>query len=307
MPTVGDNRIDELIDMFENSAEELADLIVEIPFADKTAKAQLMMAIGKILDAMRKRSASWVEQFVREVYREAAQNANELLASMGATDVDVDFGELEDAAVEEFTEEFAVYMDVSLESVRGLAGRLNSGVGMHEFADVKTRHAITAGIVTGIAAATVRQKIRDRVINGVVQVVGENGQTYRYAMDYYSAVVANQTKYAAMTYATLAMSGLRGHDLLRVSPQPSTIGDYCDEYKGKIVFIFGRHPSYPHISVLPGGAGAPFHPHCHHYMQVWDGQDDPGPISQEFQELATTGEMPGPNAFQKLWVTKKRG
>jgi len=301
--SLGDDRLDFLAALYEEAAIEISEQLAEMPFVDVEGKEIIYLAILKLVESLREQTRDWAFEAITDIYAEADELALDALYGMGIEEFLPETEDIHLAEIDGLIDEFLGDADTALLSVQSAAARLRSGKGLETLTDTRTRQALAAGVLGGAAALSLKRGIRDKIRGSVVQIIGKNGRGYGFSLDYYIALAAQQKKYVAMTTATVVRSLSGGNDLLQVSPQPSTIGDYCDEYRGKIVSISGTHPYYPSITMLPGGAGAPFHPHCHHWMQVYDGSfEDRGPISQEFLDLAVANPDAQPWDYQRLWV-----
>ena len=304
--STGDEQIDVLLEIYAEVSDQLADYLAEMPFVEPQQRREIYLAILLLLANLREQTREWAEAALGEVYREADLRARQHLEDLG-------FGQLDELPIPEelpivdVVDDLMADLEPAIESVQATASRFQAGRGVSQYIGLSAQHALAAGLLGGAAIASLRSRMRQRLRDGVVSIIGRNGQAYYYALDYYAAMVAQHKKFAAISQATVARCRLSGHDLVRVSPQRSRIGDYCDEYRGRVVSLSGRHPNYPPASSLPAG-GAPFHPHCWHYMEVWSaGMEDPGPISDEFLELAAAQPGATPNDYQRLWREAKAG
>jgi len=298
-PTMGDRRLDRLIDLFERTSEEIADLMAEIPLAeDEQTSAALYAMVLQLLMRLRKQAHDWAQETVEEIYREADREAASVLQEIGLLEAAV-WGAGQQREVQELVRYFDAEIGTTLHTIQAQAAGLRRGQGLSEFTDWKTSQAVAAGTLGALALATLRGQIRRKLRDGMVRVLGSNARSYRYSLDYYTSLLVNRLKYEAISRATLLRSMQSGHDLVQVSPNPSTIGDYCDEYRGKVFSISGMHAHYPPVSEIPSG-GCPMHPHCHHSLRPFTGMDDTGPVRQEFADLAAAGGA-GPNDFQRMW------
>lgn len=93
-----------------------------------------------------------------------------------------------------------------------------------------------------------------------------SGRIKTFPLSYYGSMVADNAVIITQADAALAAAKYHDTDLVQISPNPSTIGDYCDAYRGKIFSISGKDTRFIPLSSLPNG-GPPFHPWCHHTMK----------------------------------------
>jgi hypothetical protein len=110
--------------------------------------------------------------------------------------------------------------------------------------------------------------LRERFQIKVVSILGSDGRRHRFGLDFYSAMVAQNTKAQASSAASILRARQTGHDLVRISAQKSLNGDWCDAYRGRVYSLSGESPTYPWVGMIPNG-GPPFHPWCRHSMDIF--------------------------------------
>jgi hypothetical protein len=121
--------------------------------------------------------------------------------------------------------------------------------------------------------------------SGIVNVIGQGGKTYRFALDYYFNLLLQSYKMRANAMAVKLRSLENNSDLVIVSGQPSLTGDYCNAYRGKVFSLSGEDRRYPPLASTPRG-GPPFHPWCRHTLSVFD------PSGFTANELEAKGHVP---------------
>lgn len=138
-----------------------------------------------------------------------------------------------------------------------------------------------------------------------VEIIGTDGRTYRYDPDYYVDLAATMAIGAAATAAVLINANNTGNDLVQISPNPSTIGDFCDAYRGKVFSVSGAHPFYYPLSWVPNG-GPPMHIWCRHYLLPYEGPnlEELRNVPGDILEVGRSGA--GTNEIQKLWLSRGR-
>jgi|GEM_PF-2866687 len=154
-----------------------------------------------------------------------------------------------------------------------------------------------------------RLKLTEAVRKGAVVTL--NGPRHKkYAPDYFVSLIVHSEVGKTLKEQTLKEATNNGSDLVQVSPQPSTIGDYCDLYRGRVFSVSGRHPDFPPLSDCPAG-GAPFHPWCRHTLSAVEEGSAAAeaakklpPIPQEF--IAAARANASPAEFMKLWRAYNR-
>lgn len=293
-----DERIEDLLTEFDAAAAKISDYAAEMPLAEEDRKRELYLLILALLLVLRKRTHEWGRDVLTEIYIQADAQAMQDLEEMGLADfanvLPQTYPELERLILG-----FEQDVGKALDSVQAMASRFRNLRGSVEGVSDTARQAILAGTLTAASRAEIAGSIRNTIRDKMVSVIGKDGKSYGFSLVDFIGIVAAAKVAEVITFATSARADAENFDLLQVSPQPSTIGDYCDEYKGKVVSRSGTHPLYPPMSILPNG-GAPFHPRCHHVMRIYTGVDDTGDIGEAFVELGMTPDV-SPNDFQSLY------
>lgn len=162
------------------------------------------------------------------------------------------------------------------------------------------------GIFGRIAQLTPQQRlsVQNKIQSKTIALRAKNGRMYRYESRYYLKMLKHTAVMDAVSNAVIHSARNGAGDLVQISPQPSTIGDYCDAYRGQVFSVSGQSSSFPPLSITPQG-GPPFHPWCHHYLL---------PITNERAASMKTVLPPGfaslgqrganPREFQKLWLAR---
>lgn len=185
-----------------------------------------------------------------------------------------------------------------LSSIESIAASLLSGL-------VPTFFAIGRGRIATLTPAE-RKAVEQKVRSGVIAVVGKDFRIRRFEAQYYADLVSQSATAEAMSEAAKQRAKDIDSDLVMISEQPSTIGDYCDLYRGRVFSISGRSSEFPALSLTPRG-GPPFHAWCHHYLIAVS------PDSAEVDSARNLSELPAefvvlgqrgasPSEFQKLWT-----
>jgi len=209
----------------------------------------------------------------------------------------------------------AFLQDISeaIVAMEARAGRLARGDVGEVLGDDRQRLAAAIGLGAAGAAmvASIRARVRDKLQGSLLRILGQNGRIYRYGLSYYVGLAASMAKGSMQKELALHRASELSLDLVQVSPNPSTIGDYCDLYRGKVFSISGMHPIFPALSTAPNG-GTPFHPWCKHTLAPFDasGLSDAkirelANIPEDFMQLGMAGASA--NDFQKLWKSRKKG
>lgn len=174
-----------------------------------------------------------------------------------------------------------------------IPGVFNLGIGVHSLNTLTPQQRMT--LIDAIRAHPIV------ILSGV--------RHRRFSADYYFTLVLYHELSSLRRDSAIKQAIDNGSHLVQISPQPSTIGDYCDLYKGRVFSVKGAHPDFPPLTDCPNG-GAPLHPWCRHFLIPLE-PDSPAiqkalnlpPIPREFVEAARSGASP--NKFMQLWQTYK--
>jgi hypothetical protein len=292
-----DQELQELVDMVNEASDEVSDNMSEMAFATAVALLLLYKRIQQILHKLSKDVAVWSDKYFAEIADRTALSVSSAAEA--------------ESIVANERAKFLTSMAVAVSSVLALAARMSRGQLPATNLGSKVR-VLRAQQVREDSAAKIAQarlEIRRLLSGGLVQIVGMGQRTQTFAFDYYAALQAHQARQTIISQSVVRDVVANGDDLVQVSPQPSTIGDFCDQYKGKVFSVSGAHPFFHPLSLIPNG-GCPMHPWCRHYLLPFDDT-----ISRSPQELKELQEIPedflqlgreGANAneFQKLWLGK---
>lgn len=334
-PDLDDDRIQALADLFDQSAEQLADHFAELAVATLvTVRLMLLTEVRNLLRTLRKKLQQWfrddwssiVHEVATEVYddRDFEFLENEPESSF--------FGNVQEADEREIATTFAAAMLIggvravtlklrqdltaAINSTEGVAVRLSRGV----LSDVPAKHlarlqalrrqqVVSAATSTEPELAAIRLQLRETFRTSLVRVIGTNARTYAYDFKYYAALAVSQAKENTRTALATERVAAADHDLVQISKNPSLIGDYCDLYRGKVFSLSGSHAIFPPLSSAPNG-GPPFHPWCRHTIKPFDDSgmtDDQRRslvIPAQFQRMAVFGATP--SQFQTAYRLFRR-
>lgn len=308
-PPLGDRSLDLLVRIYSDAAQEIIDMLGDLSIAEATRKAAIYNQIVHILQKLREAAVEFGQVEIVRFFEEADKAAIEALKTV--TKVDRAWTRANEEAVESLAR--AITQDISgaLESVKVLAAKVMRGTSLPGNLDAEARTAVARGMAQGEATRQIAPKvasaIRTYAKDGMISIVGKDGRSRRYNLDYYSALVAHQARRQATTLATITRALQNDYDLVRISPNPSTIGDYCDLFRGRVFSISGTHDYFPPLADTPNG-GPPFHPWCKHTASIFV----PGMYSEE--ELAEFGDVDEEflgfdrdniNELEKLWRKRK--
>ena len=293
MAATNDRRLDELIDLYEDAAIQLSDLLSEMTIEKGGENRRaIYLLIATLLANLRSSTEDWLETTAREIFEEGDEQAVELLESLGLDDLG--FPDI-DTEIDNIVNEYGGTLFDALASVQNLSQQVRRGDISSDLLSLSSRNALVAGTLGVAGIVALKSSLAARFRESAVSVLGTNGRIYRFSLDYYAGIVSNRMKYDALSRASILRTLSAGQDLVQVSPNASTIGDYCDLYKGKVFSISGMHPMYPPLSSIPNG-GCPMHVNCHHSLLPYVGEGDTGFLPDEFLALAEQGT--NPNDFQ---------
>lgn len=154
--------------------------------------------------------------------------------------------------------------------------------------------------LTSISVTSRRQSSKP----GTIQIVGRSGRSTIFDLDYYANLVLSSNMARLETDVTLSNVFRAGEDLVMVSANPSSIGDYCDAYRGRTFSISGTHDVFPPLSSTPNG-GPPFHPWCRHSISYFPGPEAIGQVADPAFLLKPDETSPG--RIHEEWEKRRAG
>lgn len=273
-PPLGDKRLDLLVGVYVEAARRLARLLSEL--LDLSESPRRFLIFQQIQQALRELDLAtdqWSARFVREFFEEADIKAVAAMRAAGITATLNTEANLQ--AVTALVNNLRGTLGKGIQSIELLTSKIFRNPAVErEFPELafKVRRQVAVGLTAaeGIQATRLRvgNLLRERFRDGLVSVIGSDGRRYIFPLDTYAAMVAQGTKAQAQSVATLLRAQEGGHDLVRVTPNPSITGDWCDAYRGRVFSISGAHPLYPPLAAIPNG-GPPFHPWCRHGLGIF--------------------------------------
>jgi hypothetical protein len=271
---LGDEQVDILVGIYTRAADEIAELFQEMLFISSSHRARAYRQILVILQRLRTRASDWARTEIDRVYREADQRIiRELSVAENLADLETAFSRVHEQAVEALVKSMLTDLRRAEDSVKSLASKISRRSQLPPGLDAETRRQVAIGLASGDAlqgiTPRVRTAIRNQFRDDLVTIIGNDGRIRHFSLDYYADLVARTTTRQAMTLATINRAEENDYDLVRVSPNPSTIpGCYCNFYAGRVFSISGDDPRFPYLGDTPNG-GPPFHPHCLHSIHVF--------------------------------------
>lgn len=306
MPSVSDPRIEELFQAISEISDELAFRLAELATAtDAASRIAMRSEARQLLNRVRVLIDTWLADTLPGMVTEMdVELLGAIDSALSQEDSQVPWTAMV-LAVRMFDESLSAAMqsvDATINAlVRGDARAVLAGDGP----------LLTAAITSGSAAriAKARQQAAKSFRTGMIRVLGTNGKTYRYEPGYYVSLAADSLRGNVQAALVRSRAETLGVDLLQVSENPSTIGDYCDLYRGKVFSISGTSSVYPPLAWAPAG-GTPFHPWCHHRMTPFS---DANLTDAEKRHLANIPDdflqlgkdRASVNQFQRRWINRK--
>ena len=262
--------VDDLINIYKKSYENVSKEIINATTAGKIQRARVMVRINAELTALGVNVEEWVNKEIPKYYLDGANQAIQDLKSLGV-DVTKDGTivainrEAINALVYEVNAAFGDSIKTMSRSARKLLvdaqkQQINAILAMGKI-EGKTAKAI---------AASIKEAIQD---NGLGVLIDKSGR--RWSFDAYSEMLV-RTKVVESRNQGLANRMLQnGYDLVQVSNHRSDHPE-CAQWEGKILSLTGETPKG---TKLPGGytvAGTVqeatdsglFHPNCKHAINV---------------------------------------
>jgi hypothetical protein len=137
-----------------------------------------------------------------------------------------------------------------------------------------------------------KDKLIDSLSGGFITILGkETRKTRKYDLSYYSNLLISVIEPTVKSKVHIIRARENGLDLLRVTTQPSKLGDYCDAFRGKVFSISGGNRRFARLTDLPTDC-PPFHPFCQHHLEIY------------FEELVSKEESDLAEGLDKKFLNK---
>ena len=309
VPSLADQRLQELVDLYSTTAEKLANGFEDMVDEDNPSNRFLeYTALLALLLLLFQRSERWVQTNITFYLTQADDSAIRSLSAIRPGAV-FDPG-LNTSTFRAITSDATGHFFKARNLLEQYLGRVFRTLDLEqEFA------LLAAQIRAGDPSADLEQlnrKLRKQLVRDFrkapVAVIGKGGKSTSFPLDYYAAMVAHNAKFQAQSLTMINRALEVGHDLVQISPQPSLHGDWCDAYRGKVFSITGRTAGYAALSELPND-GAPFHPWCRHTMGIFN---PAGFSAEQLQELGNVdprfllNQSNDFNTMVRSWWASKR-
>lgn len=271
---IDDPRLNALVVLYATAAKRLETALSSMLVAEGPRKFLIFQRIIRILEDLQGRADAWSSRFIKEFLEDADLSALTALRAAGISAPQ--FGaSISESAVAGIALSLTNDLSKAGDSVRFLAQRIFRVSALErEFPALalQAKREVGIGLAGSEATAAIRGRIgdllREQFQDGVVTIIASNGRRMSFPLDFYAGMVAQNTRRQAESFATLERARQGGHDLVRVTPNPSKGGDWCDAYRGRVYSISGASDIYPPLAGLPN-AGPPFHPWCKHSLGVY--------------------------------------
>lgn len=245
-----DPEIDSLAGRLQDDAELLAALMAELAVTTSPSrKAELQRMIRAAIARSSRETRVWAEA----VFGEVADDEDQKL---GLLFVGTVFASGLDQFVQNADRQLSLAVTQANRSVLRFASQIASG-------GTKTLAANGFKVSSKLTGDELQRSLRSQLRDGFIQVLGRNGRIVRYSYDYYTSLQAFTVRQHLIREITINRTVEAGYDLVQISGNPSTVGDFCDLYRGKVFSISGTHTFYSPLAETPNG-GPPFHPWCRH-------------------------------------------
>lgn len=293
-----DAQVDPLIEKVRAKADDIIRLLALLPFAEGAEKDRLIRSIRLLLKHVEKDVRDWAESELQSV----SEEHDLLLVAVLGSGISA---AVTDKLVKAATQDLNAVVGQTIRSIEGyaltLASQNTAAQAVKKALDRKSQLDLHS--LAGSAKAEIISKLEGSLNKHFVRVLGRNGRIYTYALDYWVAMQAQMSRALLRRQQSIDRAMEAGMDLVQISNNPSTVGDFCDLYRGKVFSISGQHPFYPPLSSCPNG-GTPFHPWCRHIMIPIALDENVAAfanIPKKFLDLGLDPEA-SVNDFQSLWV-----
>ena len=250
-----DPRLRSLQEDFESYEKDLALKFKELSRSNGHSRFAASRAILAILAALRARVSIFANSELRKFYQETDREIVKRLKAAGVTVLPLPKGSYFPIGQQMVADVDRAIASVSTLNQQGLEGNFLHLLPLSRIHTLTAEEIGPAGAKAFADLATKRQ----------VSVPTTGGRTRSYGISYYLSMVLASAFVRARVQAALDRTAEGGGDLVRVSPNPSTIGDFCDAYAGKVFSVNGERSDVPKLSQAVGG-GPPFHVNCLHWL-----------------------------------------
>lgn len=272
-PPLSDPRLESLVALYVLANQRLSLLFDQLLVFPQAERFRAMQSIQFILRGLESDTERWISQNVSAFFKEADAAAVSTLRRAGLGEFLAP--QADEAALAALAQGIRGPLEKARQSIEFQATKLVRSTSLtSEFPmlALQAKRGLSVNLSTAEVAVQTEQRIvislRERFQTKIVSVLGSDGKRYRFGFDFYSAMVAQNTRAQASATAAILRARQTGHDLVRVSANKSLHGDWCDAYRGRVYSLSGENPIYPWVGMIPNG-GPPFHPWCRHSMDIF--------------------------------------
>lgn len=251
-----DKRLRALQDDFEGFERDLVAGFRDLARSQGLTRFAASRRILAVLAALRSRIAVFANSELRSLYVETDR---EIVRRLRAAGTVIDPAYNVDSPIR-LGQQMIADVDRAIASVnrltqQGLDGDTITLLNLSQIETLSSEEMRQAASKAYLAKATKAQ----------VTVPVRTGGSRSYGLAYYLSMVLASAFGRARVQAGLDRAQSNEIDLVRVSSNPSTIGDFCDAYAGKVFSVGGQTQGIPLLSETVGG-GPPFHVNCLHWI-----------------------------------------
>lgn len=260
--------IDQLIELYKRSYENIVREITGATDAGKIQRARVLARINAELESLGVDVDKWVRREIPQYYLDGANQAREDLRRLGIT---VTKAPVNKEAISVLTDEVSLGFANSLKTM----GRLAAGV-LNKALKQQLNMIIAEGRLSGdsrrMISAGVRELLADERISALVDKAGRE-----WTLERYSETLVRTKAVEARNQGLVNTMLQNGHDLVQVSDHNSE-HPACAEWEGKVLSITGNTPTGTDLGDDMEVAGTLqealddglFHPNCEHAANVMD-------------------------------------
>ncbi len=272
-PPLDDSRLEALVGTYVLASQRLSLLFDQLLTLPQTERFRVMQSVQFILRGLETDTEQWIARNVPAFFREADAAAVDTLRRAGLGEFLAP--QVDEVALEALAQGIRGPLEKARQSIEFQATKVLRSTSLaREFPTLalQAQRQVSLSLSAGEALVQTEQRItlllRQRFQTNVVSILGSDGKRYRFGLDFYSAMVAQNTRAQAGATAAILRARQTGHDLVRISSQKSLNGDWCDAYRGRVYSLSGESAVYPWVGMIPNG-GPPFHPWCRHSMNIF--------------------------------------
>lgn len=263
----------ELVKLYEEAEGELLaqlDLLSGTP--DLPRRAVVYNTIVRMLSRLRGETEAWastkIEYFIERAARKAGHAIDIQRVSALGSSVNLE-------AVQSLQTALTVPLANVSDSVMREALKLYRATALsaeYPELDRAVRREVAAGLLRTDSVPNIAKRIREllkaKYENGLVEIIGKDGRTYKFSIAKYASLVAHGVTRQAMSSGTILRAKEQGFDLVKINDHPSLHGDFCDLYRGRVYSLSGNDPRFPALSEVPG-VGGYMHARCRHGISIF--------------------------------------